>query len=60
MIYAYSSLMNYQQYETGDKEVISMEGITKVELPEIEGLRETFSESTVDCGEPGMSGCGCL
>ena len=30
-----------------------MEGITKIEIPEIEGLRETFAESTVSCAEPG-------
>lgn len=26
-----------------------MEGITKIEIPEIEGIRETFAESTVWC-----------
>lgn len=30
-----------------------MEGITKIEIPEIEGLRETFVESTVSCPEAG-------
>jgi len=30
-----------------------MEGITKIEIPEIEGLRETFAESTVSCGNQG-------
>ena len=28
-----------------------MEGITKIEIPEIEGLRETFAESTLSCHE---------
>ncbi len=31
-----------------------MEGITKIEIPEIEGLRETFKESTVSCGFEGF------
>lgn len=36
-----------------------MEGITKIEIPEIEGLRETFAESTIECGEggPGQPAC---
>jgi hypothetical protein len=36
-----------------------MEGITEIEIPEIERLRETFAESTVDCGMTGTAGCGC-
>jgi len=36
-----------------------MEGVIEIEIPEIEGLRETFAESTVSCGEPGFAGCGC-
>jgi hypothetical protein len=34
-----------------------MEGITKIEIPEIEGLRETFAESTVTCGQIGPEHC---
>jgi len=33
-----------------------MEGITKIEIPEIEGLQETFAESTVNCIHPGECG----
>lgn len=47
-------LMNHQYDKTEDKEVIVMEGITKIEIPEIEGLRETFAESTVSCSMPGL------
>lgn len=36
----------------------AMEGITKIEMPEIEGLRETFAENTVSCGQGGYDGCG--
>ena len=42
-------LMNYRYDKIDEKEVITMEGITKIEIPEIEGLRETFAESTMDC-----------
>jgi hypothetical protein len=36
-----------------------MEGITKIEIPEIEGLRETFAEGYVSCPQPGDDhGCG--
>jgi len=49
-------LVNYRRPKTHDKEVIAMEGITKIEIPEIDGLRETFAESTAsysaEC-EPG-------
>ena len=48
-----------RDYQTKDKEVKAMEGITKIEIPEIEGLRETFAESAVSCGEPGENLCGC-
>ena len=50
--------MNYPQNKTEDKEVIAMEGITKIEIPEIEGLRETFAASTVSCG--GDAGISCI
>jgi len=53
MIYALYGVMNYQYYETEDKEVMAMEGITKIEIPEIEGLRETFAECTVSCDTEG-------
>lgn len=49
--------MNYLQNKTEDKEVIAMEGIIKIEIPEIEGLRETFAASTVECG--GEAGISC-
>lgn len=58
MAYALYELMNYPKCGTKDKEVRDMEGITKIEIPEIEGLRETFAESTVICGEGGPDGCG--
>lgn len=58
-IYAQYRLMDYQDYKNKDKEVRAMEGITKIEIPEIEGLRETFAESTVGCGEPGPVPHGC-
>lgn len=48
--------MKFQYYKIEDKEVRPMEGIAKIEMPEIEGLRETFAEITVECFEPG--GCG--
>lgn len=35
-----------------------MEGITKIDIPEIEKLRDTFAESTVKCGEEGLDLCG--
>ena len=47
--------MNYSQDKTAEKEVIAMEGITNIEIPEIEGLRETFAESTVECGGGGWA-----
>lgn len=53
--------MDYPWDNTEEKEVIAMEGITKIEIPEIEGLRETFAGSTVECGMEGTShgGPGC-
>ncbi len=30
-----------------------MNGITEIEIPEIEGLQETFAESTVSCPTQG-------
>ena len=54
--------MNYLYDKTKDKEVRSMEGITKIEIPEIEGLRDTFEGSIVTCGDTGTdkpNGCGC-
>jgi hypothetical protein len=38
-----------------------MRGITKIEIPEIEGLRETFAESTLYCSSAGdgQPDCGC-
>ena len=47
--------MNYQDYKNKEEEVKSMEGITKIEIPEIEGLQETFAESTVSCEGPGTN-----
>jgi len=37
-----------------DTEVIKMEGITEIEIPEIKGLQETFAESTVTCEAAGI------
>ncbi|GAB6264874.1 MAG: hypothetical protein STSR0001_03180 [Methanothrix sp.] len=45
----------YQDYKNEEEEVKSMEGITKIEIPEIEGLQETIAESTVICGTTGTN-----
>lgn len=54
-------LLNYHFDITKDKEVNAMEGITRIEIPEIKGLRETFVESIVACdggGYPGKCSTG--
>lgn len=58
IMYTSYRLMVIRIIKTVDKEVIAMEGITKIEIPEIEGLRETFAESTVSCNQTGeYHGC---
>lgn len=42
-------VIEYQYDKNEGKEVRAMEGITKIDIPEIEGLRETFTESKVRC-----------
>lgn len=50
--------MKYLYDNIEDKEVMAMEGITKIDIPEIEGLRETFAESTAACGTYGQCAPG--
>ncbi len=55
MMYVQYRSINYRDDRTIYKEVSAMEGITKIDIPEIKGLQETFAESTVDCGRQGTN-----